>query len=258
VPLSAVEHARRDAGAATLKIFVSAGEASGDALGASLMRELKSRRERIEFFGMGGPSMVAEGLLQHRDASEVAVVGLVEVIRHLPRLFRLKDELAAIARQGKPDLAVLIDVPDFNLRLARSLKRDGIPVVFYVGPSVWAWRRGRVHAFRRAIDRLLVLFPFETSVWKEAGVDAICVGHPLLDQVTPVSGTIDPKTIALLPGSRRSELERLLPVMLDAAAKLFFDGAAERFLLPVRWRRRSTSRRCVLRSPRTRSDAASS
>jgi lipid-A-disaccharide synthase len=237
VSVPEIEHARRDPSSQALKIFVSAGEASGDALGASLMRELKKLREGIEFFGMGGPGMEAEGLIKHRDASEVAVVGLVEVIRHLPRLFRLKDALAAIAREGKPDLAVLIDVPDFNLRLARALKAAGIPVVLYVGPSVWAWRRGRVNAFRRAIDRLLVLFPFEVPVWSEAKVDAVCVGHPLLDEVDPIAdpdrGASRSKSIALLPGSRRSEIDRLLPVMLDAAARLFFDGAAERFVLPV-------------------------
>jgi lipid-A-disaccharide synthase len=243
VSVPAIEHARRDPSAQALtKIFFSAGEASGDALGASLMRELKKLRADLEFFGMGGPGMVGEGLVKHRDASEVAVVGLVEVLRHLPRLFRLKDALAAIAREGKPDLAVLIDVPDFNLRLARELKAAGIPVVFYVGPSVWAWRRGRVNAFRRAIDRLLVLFPFEVPVWSEAKVDAICVGHPLLDEVAldltspiadPDRGASSAKTIALLPGSRRSEIDRLLPVMLDAAARLFFDGAADHFVLPV-------------------------
>jgi lipid-A-disaccharide synthase len=132
---------------------------------------------------------------------------------------------------------VLIDVPDFNVRLAKVLRRAGIPVVFYVGPSVWAWRRGRVKAFRRVIDRLLVLFPFELSPWLEAGVDTVCVGHPLLDQVRPIAdpdrGAAGPKTIALLPGSRRSEIERLLPVMLDAAERLFAEGAADDFVLPA-------------------------
>jgi lipid-A-disaccharide synthase len=235
VPLPQVEHARRDAGAAPLKIFVSAGEASGDALGASLIRALKTKREGLSFFGMGGRDMVAEGFIQHRDASEVGVVGLVEVIRHLPRLFRLKAELASIAIEAKPDVAVLIDVPDFNVRLAKVLRRAGIPVVFYVGPSVWAWRRGRARSFARVIDRLLVLFPFETAVWNEVGVDTVCVGHPLVDQVRPIEdpdrGGSHPKTIALLPGSRRSELDRLLPVMLDAAAELASD--VDDFVLPA-------------------------
>jgi lipid-A-disaccharide synthase len=151
----------------------------------------------------------------------------------LPRLFRLKAELAAIAIDGRPDVAVLIDVPDFNVRLARVLRRARIPIVFYVGPSVWAWRRGRVKTFKRVIDRLLVLFPFELPVWSEAGVDAICVGHPLVDQIHPIPdpdrGASISKTIALLPGSRRSEVDRLLPVMLDAAQRL----ADHDFVLPV-------------------------
>ena len=237
MPIPSIELARRDASTKALRIFVSAGEASGDALGASLMRALKARRDGLSFYGMGGREMVAEGLTKHRDASEVAVVGLVEVIRHLPRLFRLKAELASIAIEGKPDVAVLIDVPDFNVRLAGVLRRAGIPVVFYVGPSVWAWRRGRVNAFKRVIDRLLVLFPFETPVWTEAGVDAICVGHPLVDQVRPIDhsdqGASKSKTIALLPGSRKSELDRLLAVMLDAAQRLAEEGAADSFVLPV-------------------------
>ncbi len=237
MPLPSSEHARRDAGPASLKIFISAGEASGDALGASLIRALRPRTGEIDLFGMGGAAMEAEGFRKLKDAGEVGVVGLVEVIRHLPRLFRLKAELAAIALEAKPDLAVLIDVPDFNLRLAQVLRRAGIPVVFYVGPSVWAWRRGRVRTFRNAIDRLLVLFPFETRVWSEAGVDAICVGHPLLDQVPPIeedlSGGPASKTIALLPGSRRSEIDRHLPVMLDAAAQLAARGLLDGCVLPI-------------------------
>lgn len=215
-----------------MKIFISAGEASGDALGASLMRALKAKRDDLQFFGMGGPQMEAEGFDKSRDAGEVAVVGLVEVIKHLPRLFRLKAELAATAIAAKPQVAVLIDVPDFNVRLARVLRRAEIPVVFYVGPSVWAWRRGRVKSFAKVIDRLLVLFPFETPIWTEAGVDALCVGHPLIDQVAPAEDG-ESRTVALLPGSRRSEIERLLGVMLGAAARLKEEGLADDFVLPA-------------------------
>lgn len=215
-----------------MKIFVSAGEASGDALGAALMRALAAHRDDLRFFGMGGPQMEAEGFEKIRDASEVAVVGLVEVIRHLPRLFRLKAELAARAIEAKPKVAILIDVPDFNVRLARALRRAEIPVVFYVGPSVWAWRRGRVKTFAKVIDRLLVLFPFETPIWRNAGVDARCVGHPLIDQVAPAEDGAS-RTVALLPGSRRSEIDRLLDVMLAAAARLEAEGLADDFVLPA-------------------------
>jgi lipid-A-disaccharide synthase len=215
-----------------LKIFISAGEASGDALGASLIQALRSRAPELEPFGMGGPAMRALGFDAVRDASEVSVVGLVEVLRHLFRLFRLKNDLARIALERRPSVAVLIDVPDFNLRLAKALRRSGIPIVFYVGPSVWAWRPGRVHAFRRVLDRLLVLFPFEIPPWAAAGVDVVCVGHPLIDQVE-ASPDVASKVIALLPGSRRSEIDRLLPIMLGAAERLATDGVAERFVVPV-------------------------
>lgn len=218
-----------------MKIFFSAGEASGDALGASLLRALQRHEPRIEAVGMGGPAMVQAGLHLLRDARELNVVGLVEVLRHLPRLYRLLWDLAARGLEQKPDVAVLIDVPDFNVRLARYFRRAGIPVVFYVGPSVWAWRSGRVRRFRRVIERMLVLFPFETEIWRGAGVDTRCVGHPLIDEIPAArrQDQVERGTIALLPGSRSSELRRLLPVMLEAGALLVARGKAERFVLPV-------------------------
>ncbi|MCC7384300.1 MAG: lipid-A-disaccharide synthase [Deltaproteobacteria bacterium] len=218
-----------------MKIFISAGEASGDALGARLLESLRRREPSLEAFGMGGPELVQAGLHQVRDASELGVVGLVEVIRHLPRLYRLLWDLADRAIAQRPDLAVLVDVPDFNVRLARHLRRAGIPVVFYVGPTVWAWRPGRVARWKREARRMLLLFPFETGIWQSAGVDARCVGHPLLDEIKSPRRTdeVDAKTIALLPGSRRSELRRLLPVMLAAGAELAARGRVERFVLPV-------------------------
>lgn len=218
-----------------MRVFVSAGEASGDALGANLLAALKQRRPEIEAFGLGGPRLEAEGLEVLRSSEELSVVGLFEVLRHLPRLFRLRDALAAAAIERRPDLAVLIDAPDFNIRLAEKLKAAGIPVVFYVGPSVWAWRPGRVHKYKRHIDRLLVLFPFEVPLWAAAGVDVVCVGHALVDEVPAAApeAAAEPKTVALLPGSRRSEIGRHLATMLAAARRLKDRGVAERFVLPV-------------------------
>lgn len=218
-----------------MRVFISAGEASGDALGAALLEALQKRVPNIEAFGMGGPRMKALGFTAHRDAREVGVVGLVEVLRHLPRLFRLKDELADLAIASQPDVAVLIDVPDFNIRVAKRLKKAGIPVVFYVAPSAWAWRPSRVHSYKKHIDRLLVLFPFELPVWERAGVDVICVGHPLIDEIPAlaVEPDLSTRTVALLPGSRRGEVDRHLGTLLLAAKELLARGLAERFVIPV-------------------------
>ena len=216
-----------------MRVFISAGEASGDALGAHLIDALKARVPDLQACGMGGPQMVERGFTAFRDANSIGVVGLVEVLRHLPRLFRLRDELADYAIAQKPDVAVLIDVPDFNIRLAKKLKAAGVTVVFYVGPSVWAWRSGRAKRYARYIDRLLVLFPFEVPIWQAAGVDVVCVGHPLLDEIPIASPPVASRTIALLPGSRAGEIARHLDTLLAAAAKLRERGVADRFVLPL-------------------------
>jgi lipid-A-disaccharide synthase len=218
-----------------MRLFISAGEASGDALGASLLSALKARRSDVEAFGMGGPRMEAAGFHAIESSEEVSVVGLAEVVKHLPRLLKLSRALAEHAIQAKPDAAILIDVPDFNIRVAKRLHKAGIPVVFYVGPSVWAWRAGRVRAYRPWIDRLLVLFPFEAEVWKQAGVDAVCVGHPLVDEIPRASSLdeIEPRLVALLPGSRAGEIARHFDLMLEAGAELVDRGLASRFVVPV-------------------------
>ncbi|MFO0725411.1 MAG: lipid-A-disaccharide synthase [Myxococcota bacterium] len=216
------------------RVFLCAGEASGDALGASLLTALRARAPDLVAFGMGGPAMIAQGFQAEATIDELGVVGLLEVLRHLPRLFGLVRRLADAAIAARPDVAVLIDVPDFNLRLARRLVRAGIPVIFYVGPSVWAWRPGRVKHFAPLATRMLVLFPFEIPVWRAAGVDVRCVGHPLLDEIAAGSGEQGlEKTVALLPGSRRSEIARHLEILLGAALELRRRGLAQRFVLPV-------------------------
>jgi lipid-A-disaccharide synthase len=218
-----------------VKVFISAGEASGDALGASLQEALQTLAPGVETYGLGGPRMVAGGFRALRDARELSVMGLFEVLRHLPRLFRLRDALAAAALADRPDVAVLVDAPDFNIRLAEKLHAAGIPVLFYVGPSVWAWRPGRVKRYRPHIDKLLVLFPFEVPIWQAAGVDVECVGHPLVEEVPEPApaALVEAKTVALLPGSRRGEIRRHLALMLEAARRLVAEAGVERFVLPV-------------------------
>jgi lipid-A-disaccharide synthase len=218
-----------------MKLFVSAGEASGDALGAALLTAL-ARESTVTATGMGGSAMVETGTFQPvADADQVGVVGIAEVVKHLPRLFRLVDELAAHAAREKPDLAVLIDLPDFHLRLARKLKALGIPVVFYVAPSVWAWRPWRARAFAEVASKMLVLFPFEVAAWEAAKVAVEQVGHPLIDSISkPASESlVEPKTLGLMPGSRRSELERHWPVLVGVARRLLAEGRLDRVVVPV-------------------------
>lgn len=221
-----------------MRVFLSAGEASGDALGAALIRELRAREPTIEVLGMGGAAMQAAGLTLLRDARELNVLGLVEVLRHLPRLFRLLWDLADRGVAAGPDVAVMIDAPDFHVRLAKYFRRAGVPVAYYVGPSVWAWRAGRAPRFARVVDRMMVLFPFETAVWRGVGVDALCVGHPLIDEIPPADPVIRAlvpraRTIALLPGSRGSEVRRHASLLLEAGAELVRRGRADRLVLPV-------------------------
>ncbi len=216
-----------------MRIFVSAGEASGDALGASLIEAIRERTSKIEVYGMGGPRMAAAGVELVRDSKEASVMGLAEVLVHLPRLFALLDALAWTAVARAPDVAVLIDLPDFHVRLAKKLRKAGIPVVLYVGPSVWAWREGRVRQFQKVLDRLLVLFPFELPPWQRAGVDVVHVGHPLADEIDATEKEVDSKLVALLPGSRRGEVKRHFSIMLQGARRMVEEGLAERFVVPV-------------------------
>ncbi len=209
------------------ELLVVAGEASGDLHGARLLAELRRLQPGLRAFGMGGAELRAAGLETVADSSEVAVVGVVEVFRMLPRIRQVFAALLAAVDRRRPRAAVLIDFPDFNLRLAGRLARRGVPVIYYVSPQVWAWRRGRVRTIARRVDRMLVLFAFEEEFYRRAGVAAVHVGHPLVDEVPrlpsawdrePVAG--EPYRLALLPGSRRSEVAALLPVMLAAAARL--------------------------------------
>lgn len=212
------------------RLLISCGEPSGEFYAAELVAELRRRSADLEAFGLGGDRLAAEDVRLLAHLRDLAVVGLVEVLSHLRRLKHLFDSVVAEAARVRPDVAVLIDYPDFNLRLARELKKLGIPVVYYVSPQLWAWRRGRIKDVKRDVAKMLAIFPFEEKIYKDAGVPVSFVGHPLIDHVKPpadrsaVAARLglapDRPVIALLPGSRNKEVAFNLPPMLGAVALL--------------------------------------
>jgi lipid-A-disaccharide synthase len=195
---------------------------------------------RLEFFGVGGDRMRAAGCDTVVDAKDLAVVGITEILSHLPKILGLYRHLIREADRRKPDLAIVIDSPAFNWRVARQMKKRGIPTIYYVAPQFWAWRQGRVRLLREYIDKALVIFPFEEKFYRDHGVDATFVGHPLAELSTPTISRaayaaqfhLDPNKqwIALMPGSRVKEVRMNLPTILESAGQL---GAAYEFLLPV-------------------------
>jgi lipid-A-disaccharide synthase len=209
------------------RIALVAGEASGDLLGAGLVQALRERFPDAEFAGIGGPAMRASGFEAWFDASELAVMGLSEVLSHLPRLLRLRRALRERALAWKPDVFIGIDAPDFNLGVERWLKRRGVRTVHYVSPSVWAWRESRAEKIGRSADRVLCLFPMEPEIYARHGVDARFVGHPLADAIAlepdraaardALGLPFHAPALAVLPGSRLGEIERMLPPFLEAA-----------------------------------------
>ncbi len=225
------------------EIMIVAGEASGDLHGANLVKAIRKRQNDIHFCGMGGPELDSLGVEILYDAQKVAVVGLVEVISHLPSIFEAKRILSKRLKENPPALLIIIDLPDFNLMLAKTAKQLGIPVFYYITPQVWAWRSGRVKTIGERVDKLGVILPFEENFFKERGLKAEYVGHPLLDHVkTTLSKAeffekyaIKPnkKVIGLVPGSRSKEISSLLPDLL-ASALLMQEKSPEKitFLLP--------------------------
>lgn len=223
------------------RIVLSAGELSGDRLGAGLAEALLRRRPELELVGMGGPRMEAAGVRLVQQQDEVAVVGFGEVLAHLPAIRRAMRRLRELLQDDPPDLLVPIDYQEFNMRLAATAKGLGIPVVYYVSPQIWAWRRGRVKKVAARVKRMMVLFPFEAAFYEEAGVPVSHVGHPVVEprEDPPTRAAfceplgLDPERpiCALMPGSRRSEVGRLLPVLLDAAALL--KRPELQFVMPV-------------------------
>ncbi|MGI9104208.1 MAG: lipid-A-disaccharide synthase [Terriglobales bacterium] len=215
-----------------MKILISAGEASGETYGAQLMAALKEREPSLGCFGVGGERMRATGCKIVVDAKDVAVVGLAEVVTRLPKIWGRFRKLLRAVDASKPDAAVLIDFPDWNLRLARELHRRGIPVVYYVSPQLWAWRPARLQQVKKYVRKMLVIFPFEETWYRERSVPAEYVGHPLADLPRPATPPLrSPQIpIALLPGSRKKEIAMNLPAMLQAARQL---GREYQFQVPV-------------------------
>jgi lipid-A-disaccharide synthase len=225
-----------------LDFLVVAGEASGDVLAAGLISAIRKRRPEARFFGMGGLHAREAGLEILYGADEISVMGIAEVLPKLWRILGVMKGLAAAARERRPQAAILVDIPDFNLRLARKLKRIGIPVIQYVSPMVWAWRKGRVRRMAEFFDEVLCVLPFEEKFLRDRGVKATYVGHPALDQVPeagPASamrarlGLPERPTLALLPGSRPSEVGRILPRLLETAALLVAERPDLQFVVPV-------------------------
>jgi lipid-A-disaccharide synthase len=227
------------------KVLISAGEASGDLYAAGLVEALLRRNPALQFFGCAGPRMQRVGVRAIVDAASLAVVGLLEVVRHIPRIHREYRKLIRAAEKERPDLAILTDSPDFHLRLARHLKRLGIPVIYLVAPQVWAWRKRRLPSMKQNIDQLLCIFPFEPDFFSPHGIDARYIGHPLTRLVKPSASREelrsrygirdDAPVIALLPGSRKGEIERHLPLLIDAARliRTASDRPAPRFILAL-------------------------
>jgi lipid-A-disaccharide synthase len=227
------------------KVLISAGEASGDLYAAGLVDALRRRRPDLQFFGCAGPRMQKAGVRPVVDAHSLAVVGLVEVLAHIPRIYGEYRKLLEAARSERPELAILTDSPDFNLRVARQLKKLGIPVFYLVAPQVWAWRKGRLPLMRRTIHRLLCIFPFEPEFFARYGISAVYIGHPLTRLLKPSASRAElrrrfgiPDTtplIALLPGSRTGEAARHLPILLETVERIrsLTKSSAPRFIMAI-------------------------
>ncbi len=226
-----------------MKLFAVAGELSGDAHGGALLRHLRRELPALRVTGVGGPRMIEAGLRPLHPLSALQVHGLLEVVAHLPRLYCLLWQLEEELATDPPDALLLIDYPGFNLKLARAAKRRGLPVYYYCSPQVWAWRRGRLRTIARVVDLIVVLFPFEAELYREAGVDAAFVGHPLVghraDEAAVaglrerIAAPPDTPVVALLPGSRPSELRRHLPVLLEAVQRIEAAGYRAHYAIPV-------------------------
>lgn len=217
-------------------VWIIAGEASGDTYGACLATALRQRRPGLRLRGMGSEHMRAAGVELFVDSSELGVVGIVEVLKSLRFFVRLLREVSARALAERPAAVVLIDYPGFNLRLAERLHRAGIPVVYYISPQVWAWKKGRIPRIARDVDKMLCIFPFEPEVYAGTGLDASFVGHPLLEILAPLRHNQpprDPNLVLLLPGSRSSELNKLFPSFLQTAAALQQARPELRFMVPL-------------------------
>ncbi|MGA8808164.1 MAG: lipid-A-disaccharide synthase [Thermoanaerobaculia bacterium] len=238
-----------------MKLAIVAGEASGDLHAAEVLRELKRLDPTIETFGIGGDLLAREGMRLVHHAREMGIVGFFNVLRHLRMFRRIFDEtLAEIVRQ-KPDAVLLVDYPGFNLRMARRCKELGLRVVYYISPQLWAWKQGRVKQVAKYVDRMIVIFPFEETFYREHGIEAVYVGHPLIEEIghigrpgvgsgewgvvagaasSPTPDTRHPAPavrIALLPGSRNAEVKSLLPAMVEAVEILARERSVDAYVV---------------------------
>ena len=227
----------------TLRIALCAGETSGDQLGEGLIHALRARYPDAQFAGIGGPLMRATGMQTWWDADALAVMGLAEVLAHLPRLLRLRKQFRARVLAWQPDVFIGIDAPDFNLGVERWLKQRGVRTVHDVSPSIWAWRQARAAKIGQSADRVLCLFPMEPPIYAQHGVDARFIGHPLADAIplqpdraaarSALGEAMAAPILALLPGSRLGEIHRMLPSFADAARRLAADVPGLRVLVPA-------------------------
>jgi len=224
------------------EILIVAGEASADLHASRALEELVKLRPGVHAFGVGGPRLRAAGLEALAPAEDISVMGLAEVLPRIPRILGILRGLARAAAERRPKAALLVDLPDFNLRLAKKLKKLGIPVVYYVSPTIWAWRRGRARKIAKVVDRMLCILPFEERFYEGTGVSARFVGHPLAERPPPgeparyraeLGLPAARTTIALVPGSRPSELQRIFPAMLDAAERIRAVRPDAQFVVPV-------------------------
>ena len=225
-----------------MRVALVAGEASGDLLGAGLIKSIRERVPDAKFEGIAGPAMVAAGCECLEDAEVLAVMGLIEPLAEIPKLLRLRRELVKHWHRHPPDVFVGIDAPDFNFGLEKRLRKAGVRTAHYVSPTVWAWRAGRIKTVRAAVDRLLCILPFEKAIYDERGVDAVFVGHPKADSI-PSDIDMDAArqalglgagpVVAVLPGSRAGEVSRLGPLFVAAAARLAAQDDAIEFVTPA-------------------------
>jgi lipid-A-disaccharide synthase len=225
------------------RVLISCGEPSGDLYAAELIRHLRTTTPNLDVVGLGGDRLAGQGTQLLAHVRDLAVVGIVEVLSHLGRLRRTFRGVLDEADRRRPDVAVLVDYPDFNMRLARELRRRNIPVIYYVSPQVWAWRRGRIRSLRDTVAHMLVIFPFEEDLYRSAGVPVTFVGHPLVDLARPAPDraaflrelNLDPArpVVALLPGSRRKEIGLNLPPLAGAIDRLRSRRPDLQFLLAV-------------------------
>ena len=225
------------------RVMIIAGEASGDMHACELVRQVHRKESDVEFYGIGGDNMRAAGVETLVDASELAVVGLIEVIAHRKIIFAALHKMQSLLQSKRPDLLILVDYAEFNLKLAKTAKDLGVKVLFYISPQVWAWRQKRVYKIKQRVDMMAVIFPFEADFYREYDVPVEYVGHPLIGKVT-ASSTRDEFLLAnklksehtvvgIFPGSRKSEIKRLLPILIKSAHLVHLHDKSIQFVLPV-------------------------